>query len=153
MILRCFKYFCCFFIILITQSAFAGGALESTFAANVRQYEGSDQSELGLGLRFRYTRFSGPGWGYYVRAHFDEHGLAPVIIPAVAYRWGTSTFFEMGGGVYIGTLVRRNLALAIMPTLGFELTDKWFIAINFYYDTNLGSVYGTQFMPFIGYKF
>ena len=148
-----------FFKILILSSSFifpcealANSALEATVAGNYRKFEDSSESEVGLGARLRYTWHSSSGLGYILRAHFEEHALAPALIPGVSKRWGKSTFFEIGVGLYIGTLVDRGIALAIMPTLGFELTNKWFIAVNLYYDTN-GDPWATTYMPFIGYKF
>ena len=98
----------------------ADSSLEATVAGNYRKFEGASSEELGVGARFRYTRFTGSGFGYLLRAHFEEHTLAPAVIPGIAWRWGKSTFFDLGVGLYIGTLVDRGIAVAVMPTFGFE---------------------------------
>lgn len=145
---------------MLASSVFAGPAwcsekaIELTVAGFYRKYTDDHADELvGLGLRGRYVSLSSNGWGWFVRFHFDEHVVNPVIIPAAARRWGDKSFFELGLGAYVGTLVGRSIVPAVTATFGFDLGRNFYVSVPLYWDMNMGSPVLAEFTPFIGYRF
>ncbi len=133
--------------------------VEFTIASNYRKYEiekddndNTPPPEMGAGMRLRYTNVSKEGWGWFARVHFDEHILAPALIPGLVKRWGSQSFFEIGVGPYIGYAIDGGLSLAVMPAVGIDLGKKFFLVLPVFWNLNYG-IWVAEVAPFFGYRF
>lgn len=152
--------FKCFFLLLCAATILLDGRhgqaaeIELSTAGYYRAYEGENEvPEYGFGVRGRYSRFQSSGTGWFVRFHIDEHIMAPVIIPSVAKRWGNKFFYEVSAGVYLGSLVGRGITLAIIPAIGYKFGNRFHVTLPIYWDLNIGTIWGVEYMPFLGYSF
>lgn len=150
-----FKFSTLIFAVGVIFSADLKAAeVDFTFGGFYRKYTEFDQAEeLSFGMRGRYASYTGQGWGWMVRAHVEEHVMAPLIVPAIGHRWGNKLFFEANVGIYVGTFIGRNVTLAAIPTFGYRISNRFYISLPIYWDLNMGSPWLAELAPFIGYRF
>lgn len=123
--------------------------LEFTAAASTTTYEdSSDYNEFGITARFKYNRMGdASGWrmGYFLSGDLKRSILGGTYTAGIAFRDGSSTWFEVGAGPVFSILSGFTPGGHI--AIGTKLSSQWFVTLPVYYR---GQV---DITPFVGYQF